>query len=309
MKLAGGALTCLTIAIAAPAAGQQVHVLIATGLTGEPRFATAFHGAAAALYDAAAGWGVADSSRIYLAEDPALDPTRIRGRATRETLAAELVALSRRVAPGDVVLVFLLAHGSGAGATTRLGLPGPDATAADFATWLTGFARQTVVVVHAGSASGDFVDELSGPGRIIITATRSATERNESVFARPFVRGLSGEAGDGDKDGRTSVREAFEYARREVARVYESENRLLTEHARLSDSVLAMTVAFGAPTADADPRVAALLAERRALEGQVAALRARKSTLDSLAYNNELERLLLEIAAKTQAIRAAGGRP
>ncbi len=302
-------LAALTALAAAPAAAQRVHVLIATGLSGEPRFATAFHRTAAALYDAAGRWGVPDSSRVWLAEEPAADPARIRGRATRDTLAAALLALSRRATPGDVVLVFLLAHGSGLGPDSRLSLPGPDATAADFATWLGGFARQTVVLVNAGSASGDFVETLAAPGRVIVTATRSAMQRNESVFAEPFVRGLTGEAADADKDGRTSVREAFDYARAEVARAYETGSRLQTEHARLSDSVLASGISFGAPPAAADPRVAALLAERRALEGQVAALRARKATLPAADYDRELERLLLEIATKTQAIRAAGVEP
>jgi hypothetical protein len=307
-------LTCLAAMLActfsaAPVAAQRVHVLIATGLAGEPRFATTFHTAAAALYDAAGRWGVADSSRVYLAETPALDTARITGVATRDAVSAALTALSRRTAAGDVLLVFLLAHGSGFGPNSRLSLPGPDATAADFATWLTGFARQTVVVVHAGSAGGDFVETLAAPGRIIITATRGATERNETVFADPFVRGLSGDAADADKDGRTSLREAFDYAQHEVARVYESSNRLQTEHARLSDSVLAGGVAFGPAPIAADPRVAALLSERRALESEVAVLRAKKDGMPAAEYDRELERLLLAIAAKTQAIRAAGGTP
>ena len=302
-------LACCALALAPPAGAQRVHVMIVTGLSGEPRFAATFHSAGAALYDAAATWGVTDSSRIYLAEDRAADSSRIRGRAMRDSLAAELLALSQRTAPGDVVLLFLLGHGSGFGATSRVSLPGPDATAADFATWLAGFARQTVVFVHAGSAGGDFVEALAAPGRIIVTATRSATERNESLFAEPFVRGIATQAADADKDGRTSVREAFDYARIEVQRAYASTNRLLTEHARLSDSVLATAITFGPPAAASNPQVAALLAERTALEADVAALRARKPTMDPADYNRELERLLLAIADKTLAIRAAGGTP
>lgn len=292
-----------------PASAQRVHLLIATGLAGEPRFATVFHSAAAGLYDAAGRWGVPDSSRVYLAEDPALDTTRIRGRSTREALAAELTALSRRVGPGDVVLLFLLAHGSGFGPGSRLSLPGPDASAADFVTWLAGFTKQTVVLVNAGSSSGDFVETLAAPGRIIVTATRSAVERNETLFATPFVHGLSSPVADADKDGRTSLREAFEYARREVTKAYESTSRMQTEHARLSDSVLASGIAFGPPPAAVDPAVATLLAERRALEAEVAALRARKLGMPAAEYDRELERLLLAIAARTQAIRAAGGTP
>jgi len=295
---------------ASPVAAQAVHVLIVTGLAGEARFDSTFHAAAATLFDTARErWAVAESSIVYLAENPGRDNARMRGVSTKDAIARELLALSRRVAPGDVLFVFLLAHGSGSGPTSRLSLPGPDATAADFVAWLAGFAQQTVVVVNAGSASGDFVDALAAPRRLVVAATRSAVERNETVFAEHYVRGLAGGAADADKDGRTSVREAFEYARREVARAYESDNRLQTEHARISDTLLAATVTFGAPVTGSDPRVAALWAERRALEAQVAELRGRKPSMDAAAYERELERLLLEIAAKTQAIRYAGGRP
>lgn len=292
-----------------PARAQNVHVLIVTGLAGEPRYAATFHATATALYDLARNaWGVADSSLVLLAENPGADPARIRGRSTREGVGQALVALSRRVSPGDVLLVFLVGHGSGQGADSRVSLPGPDATAADFGGWLAGFQRQTVVFVNAASASGDFLAALAAPGRVVMTATRSALERNETLFAEHFVRGLSG-AADGDKDGRVSALEAFEYGKRETARAYESDNRLLTEHAQLGDTALAAGVTFGGAAPAADPRTAGLVAQRRALEEQVAELRRRKGTMDSTAYERELERLLLEIAEKTRAIRATGERP
>lgn len=84
---------------------------------------------------------------------------------------------------------------------------------------------------------------------------------------------------------------------------------MLTEHAVLSDSALARTVTFGSPRATADPRIVALVAERQELESQVLSLRGRKATTDSTAYEQELERLLLLVAEKSQAIRAAGGKP
>jgi hypothetical protein len=284
-------------------------VLLVTGLSGEPKFATSFHAAASALYDAAkARWRVADSSLVYLAENPASDPVRIRGRATRDNLAAAFAELARRSAAGDVVLVVLIGHGSGQGPDSRLSLPGVDATATDFASWLRPLAGRTTVFVNAASGSGDFLVALADSERVVITATKSAFERNESTFAEHFARGLGGGDADADKDGRVTVLEAFQFARREVARGYESRNLLMTEHAQLSDSMLARGLAFGVAPIPADPRVAALYAERQALEGQVAALRRKKGSLDSLAYERELERLLLEIANKTAAIRVAEGR-
>jgi len=309
------AVTLVTLGAAphvlAAQAGGTIHVLLVTGLSGEPRFAEAFRTAAALVYDAAKSrWGVADSNLVYLAEDAARDPARISGKATRERIGAGFQALTRRSVPGDVVLILLIGHGSSQGEDSRLSLPGPDATAADFATWLTPLDGRTVVVVNAGSGSGDFGPLLAAPGRVVITATKSSFERNEVTFPEYFARGLASEAADADKDGRVTILEAFQYARREVARGYQTRNRLATEHPQMSDSTLARTIAFGTAPAPSDPRIAALFAERTALEGQVDALRRRKGTLDSLAYEQELERLLLEIASKTVAIRAAeaGGR-
>jgi len=287
--------------------GGATHVLLVTGLSGEPRFARAFDSAAAAVYDAARGrWGAADSSLVYLGEDPARDPGRIQARATREHLAAHFAALTRRSAAGDLVFILLVGHGSGEGPQSRFNLPGPDVTAADLAGWLRGLDGRTVVLVNASSASGDFLAALSGPGRVIITATKSAMQRNETTFAGHFSRALSSDAADGDKDGRISLLEAFTWAKGEVARGYERRNLLATEQAQLTDTMLARTVTFGTAAAPADPRIAALWAERRALEGHVDALRRRKGMMDSTAYERELERLLLEIATRTAAIRAAG---
>ena len=42
------------LALAGPAAAQQTHILIVTGLSGDPAYAEQFHGWAATLIDAAA---------------------------------------------------------------------------------------------------------------------------------------------------------------------------------------------------------------------------------------------------------------
>jgi hypothetical protein len=263
------ALACATARVAT---AQRVHLIAVSGLSGEPAYRLAFESATSTLADSArARWQVPDSS--------------------------------------VVVLVFLVGHGSGEGADSRVSLPGPDATAADFAGWLAGFARQTVVFVNASSGSGDFVGALAGKRRVIVTATRTAFERNESRFAAPFVRGLTSDEADADKDGRVSVFEAFAYARKEVARAYEIDHAMQTEHAVLSDSALARSVSFGAHRGTANPRAAALVAERAELEEKVAALRSRKDAMPPAAYEAELERLLVQVAEKTQAIRALERAP
>jgi hypothetical protein len=207
----------------------------------------------------------------------------------------------------NVLLVLLVGHGSGEGAGSKVNLPGPDATASEYAAWLAPFGAQQVVFVNAATGSGDFVPVIAGSGRVVMTATRSAVEKNEAEFLQHFARALTTDDADANKDGRLSALEAFRFARAEVAKSYEANNRMLTEHAVLSDSAAAARVSFGARAATSDPRVARLLEERQALESQVAALRARKATMEPAAYEAELERLLLALAEKSAAIKAAGG--
>jgi hypothetical protein len=307
------------LCLAASAHAQNTHLLVVTGLSGEPRYAAAFARSAAELV-AAAGtrWGARDSSVVRLDGDAPSGPTR----ATRDAVLEAVRRLGERAGSEDVLLIVLLGHGSQQGDTARLSLPGPDLTARDLAGALAPLARGTVVVVNAASASGDFLPVLSGPRRVIVTATKSGFERNAPMFGEHFVAGLAGGAADADKDGRISIAEAFVYARREVARRYQSENRLLTEHAQLDDNgdragsadltaaatdgALARAVAFAlAPEVVADdPRAAPLLAERRRLETAVAEHRQRKGAIDSAAYERELERLLVALAETTRALRA-----
>jgi hypothetical protein len=303
--------------------GPGTQVLIVTGLSGEPRYAAAFAKDAASIFDAArTRWGVADSSLIYLAERADADPARVRGKATRAEVLAALARLHARAHSGDVILLVIFGHGSQQGDEPRVSLPGPDLTASDLAAALAPFQDQTVVVVNTASASGGFLGPLSGPHRVVLTATRTGFERNATQFGGFFAEGLGGGAADLDKDGRVSIAEAFEYARDRVAKSFESEKRLLTEHAQLDDNgdhagsaalgdtakdgalARAVTFAVTRQPANADPRAAGLLAERRRLETAVAELRQRKATLDSTAYERELEKLLLSLAETNQALRA-----
>ena len=147
-----------------------------------------------------------------------------------------------------------------------------------------------------------------------MTATKSGQERNQTVFGEHFVAALTGQGADVDKDGRVSVLEAYEYATREVARFYESETRLQTEHARLEDGGgLARSTFLQGEAREAaaeekessDPALASLYAARRDLERQIEALRARKDTLAPEGYTTQLEALLVKLALQNESIDAA----
>jgi hypothetical protein len=307
------------------------HVLIIAGVGGEAAYRDAFHKAAIDMATAASQrFGLPDSSVIVLTEEPARAPGRIAGRSTRESVEKAIATLANRAGPDDHVLLLLIGHGSQQGEEARFNVPGPDLTAADFARLLERFGPRRVVLVNTASASGGFVKALSGRNRVIITATKSGFERNETLFPRFFVQAFTADVADADKDNRLSILEAFVYARREVARAYETENRLLTEHAllddngdgvgsaepdaRTGDGSLARStfLAAGRPSVAAaasnDPRLRSLLAEKQTIERQIDSLRLRKETMDATAYEQELEKLLVSLAQTNRTIREIEGR-
>jgi hypothetical protein len=289
-----------------------IHVLVVTGVGGEPAYSAAFVEQAEKLITGLERYGVPRDRIVWLAEDPAKAPGRIAGRSTRERVLAELTRIGGAARAEERVLVVLIGHGSD-GDEPRFNVPGPDLSARDLVVVLKSLDAPLVAVVNAASASGGFVEPLAGPRRIVITATKTGFERNETRFVRSFASAFEGDAADGDKDGAVSLLEAFTFTTREVSRWYESENRLLTEHARVSDEHLARQFVFTPATrmvtaAPGDSATAALLARKRELEGSIERLRGRKAAMDSTAYVRELEELLLELARTNQALRARAGR-
>lgn len=326
-----GLATVAILALAAPAYAQGARLAVIVGLPGDPEHGEMFHKWAASLVDTASGrYGVARERIVYLADQPAVDAKRITGRSTRDEIARAFDSLAG-AAEDDVVLIVLIGHGSFDGRAAKFNLPGPDMTAADFEPLLKRLKSKRVVFVNTASASGPFIEALSGPGRTIVTATRNGSERFATLFGGYFVDAFSAEQADADKNGRISVLEAFNFARREVATAYEREGTMLTEHALLDDSGdregsaepagdsaagkdgrVASIVSLGAPAetaaAPADPAVRALYEERRALERRVEALKLLKDNMDPQRYAGELEKLLTELALKSRRIREAEGR-
>lgn len=320
-------------ALAAPAGAQaqigDTHVLIVTGVGGEKAYGDRFHQWALTLADAMREkHGVSAENIIYLGENAERAPGRIAARSTKENVEKELARLAQQARAADRVLIVLFGHGSSTGDESRFNLPGPDLTSADWARLLERLSAPTVAFVNAASASGDFVKALSGERRVVITATKSGFERNETRFGRFFVDAFSKDVADVDKDGRVSLLEAFDYTRREVARTYEEEGALLTEHAQLDDDGDGTGTA--APegqagdggiarrfhlnstaklVAGADPRLRALYAEKQELESKIETLRRRKEAMPTAEYESQLEALVVQLAEKNQAIRELEKKP
>ena len=181
---------------------QRTHLLIVSGLGGEPQYTDQFRALGLALADVARKkYAMPDSEVVYLAEEGAKD-ARITAPSTKANVEATLARFAQRAAPGDEIVIVLIGHGSGSQEDSKISLPGPDMSARDFAKDLAAFKTQRVGFVDLTSASGDMLPVLSAPNRVIITATKSSFERNESVFVKYFIAALTGDGADVDKDGR-----------------------------------------------------------------------------------------------------------
>ncbi len=317
----------LLCALAAGTAAQSTHVLVVRGIGGDPEYRATFTEWAGSFVTAAGErLGVPAENIVYLAERPEDDPLAGE-RSTRDNVELAVAEIAQRAASGDRVVILFIGHGSYNRGESRFNLPGPDLSSAEFSVLLDQLADQRVVFVNSTSASGGWLEDVSAPGRTIITGTKTGMERNETVFGGYFVAAFSEDGADVDKDGQISMLEAFQYATREVTRAYETDGKLQTEHALLDDNgdgegsteigedaldgqlARAFVLGGGAaatPQTD-DPVLARLYGERADLERRVTELRAIKDTMDPERYESELEELLLELALKNREIRQREG--
>jgi hypothetical protein len=312
-KVCGALAILFMFVAAAPSSAQETHLLVITGISGDEEHAKVFHQLATRFIDAAKKRdSVPESNIVYLAEKPGVDPGRIAGPSTKKGIEKAFTELAAKAHPNDEVFVLLIGHGGFDGKTATFNMPGPDFNAADFARLLGKFPTERVVFVDTTSSSGGFLSALAGPGRTIVTATKTGGEKLEPRFAQFFVEAYDTDAADRDRNGRISVAEAYEYAKAQVAGAYQKAGTLQTEHATLDDGSegkLAATLflsAGGRVSANLDmndPQVRELVKERDALEQQVAALKLRKASMDAAEYDQQLEKLLLALAQKTQALQ------
>jgi hypothetical protein len=317
--------------MAGPAPAQSTHLVVVSGLSGEPQYADLFHQWSTALIGAARErHRVPAANIIYLAERPERDPSAITGQATRANIEQALRDVANRASPGDAVFIVLFGHGGYDGRDSRFNVVGPNVTAREMAAMLDVLSAQRVAIVNTTSASGGFIEPLSGAGRAIVTATRDGRQNNATIFPQHFVHAFVEDVADSDRDNRVSLLEAYIYARQEVAREFQSSSRLQTEHSLLDDNgdrkgtaepdpradptgdgVLARTLYLGGASAvaaeGASPQLQALYRERQRLESALDALRGSRATTDPERYEIELERLLLELARTSQQIRDMEG--
>jgi len=298
-------------------AQSSTHLVIVVGLAGDPEHGELFRKWGTSLAETATARLNVPKEQVNLLTDAA---------ATRDAVTKALGDVAAKADEQDTVVIVLFGHGTYAAKTAKFNLTGPDMAAQDFAPLLARMKSKRVVLVNTTSASGPFVEALSGPGRVIVAATRTGGEMFATLFGGPFVEAFGDETADADRDGKVSILEAFEHAKRAVAASYQREGLLPTEHAMLDDNgdkegslepgrqakdgQSASVLAIGSlrrQAAPANEKLRALYAERDAIERRIESLKLLKSGMDPAKYAAELEKLATDLALKSREIRAAEG--
>ena len=295
---------------ASPLRGATYYLTVA-GLGGEPEYDQRFTGLAK------------DLDKLLKASSGEAQVFTLMGKeASRARLTETFGRIAGQAKPEDDFVLILIGHGSFDGVEYKFNLVGPDATAEELARLCNGLPAKRQLIVNTTSASGGSVPALERPGRAVIAATKSGTEKNATVFCRFWVEALHDPEADVDKNEAISALEAFQYAGRKTAAYYESENRLATEHAVFEDTgkgeavreasresgeglmLSSFTlVRFGAAERAAnDPAKRALLAKKEELERQIDALKYQKAALSDEDYKKQLTAALVELARVQQEL-------
>ena len=303
-------LICLACCSSRAFADSTRSLVLVIGAAGEPEYGEQF-AASADLWKRAGTHGGFKISVVGESTNGESDRGELLGILTNEVAQ-----------PGDDLWIVLIGHGTYDGRAAKFNLRGPDISADELAGALKP-CKRPLAVIDCASASGPFINALSAPGRVIITATKSGYEANATRFGNYLARDAADPTADLDKDGQTSLLEAFLMASRQVDDFYKEAARLATEHALLDDNgdglgtpadwfhgVRAVKKAADGKSVDGvranqmhlvrssseQELSQALRARRDELEAKLSALRDRKSQMKEDDYYNQLEKILVETA-------------
>jgi hypothetical protein len=304
------------------------HVLIITSAGGEQEFREKFWAWSSRMYHTLTGeMRIPRANITLLTGDTPPDETLPTTKSTKAEVGKAFENLRTKVAGNDLVFVFLIGHGSFDGVDYKFNLPGPDITGSELKALLDTLSSQDVVLVCGTPCSGFLARQLSHPRRVVITATRSEFENNQTVFAEFFVEAFENLKADTDKNSQVSMLEAYLFASQQVNSWYEERKLLATEHSLLEDnhdgkgvavpsaangeglfaSKLVLAPALGVTSSavaeSEKTEFTRLSQEKQKIEAAIQDLRYRKSKLDEKEYGQEMEALLIRLAQTNQKIR------
>ena len=300
-------------------ATKNRRVLVVAGAGGEVEYAQLFADWSETLAKAFEGNA---AELVHLSNGP-------EETGARKTIEAKLKLWSE--AKGDEIWILLVGHGTFDGKEAKFNLVGDDVSDKEFQHWLKPH-EGPLVFINTSSCSAPFIKALSGPNRVVATATKSGYEQNFCRFGGYMAAALGQAEADLDKDGAVSVLEAFLIASRKVGEYYRENDRLVSENALLDDNgdgrgtpadwfrgVRIEKKAKGNSNADgllsrlvfpvvpaAEKEIPEPLRKKRAeVESKIETLRSLKKTLEADIYYRDLEKLFLDLARVNDEIESA----
>jgi hypothetical protein len=270
------------------------------GLGGEPEYDARF-----------SGWAKDLDKLLHEVEPHAKIKTLYGAEATKANVEAYLRDVAKSAKADDSLVLMLIGHGTYDQFDYKFNLPGPDLSASDLSALLDRVPAHQLIV-NMTSASGGSTAVLAKAKRVLITATKSGTEKNATVFPRYWIEGLRDPAADSDKNEIVTAMEVFRYAEEKTAKFYEQQKRLATEHALIEDAgknegVKAPTPENGegmtagrfallhlgeAAAQSRDPAKLTLLKTKEDLEASIDDLKYRKASMAVSEYRAQLQQLL-----------------
>ena len=299
------------------ASAEQRWALVLSGASGGAKYAEQMNTWRTALVTALVDrYGFPkDKVRVFVDET-----VKTGEQGTAANVRAAMAEAKKQLSRDDLLLIILLGHGTFDGDAAKFNLVGPDLTAAEWGSLLNGINGK-LVVVNTTEASFPFLERLSGPNRVVITATDSAAQKYATVFPEYFTKAMGEASSDLDKNGRTSIFEVFAAASVAVKQHYEQRGQLTTERALIDDNGDGVGRESDAPGPDGalarilyldgenpavanNPELAELVRKRRDLEAQAEALKLKKDSMPAPQWEAEYEKLMLELAKISREIRA-----
>jgi hypothetical protein len=311
-RIASLILCCLvTCLVRASVPTDRATVIVVVGAEGEPEYGKSF-----------GQWTTrwAEAAKLAAAEYVEIGRAAGDAEGDKPRLRAALADACKE--PARPLWLVMIGHGTHDGREAKFNLRGPDVSDAELAEWLAP-CKRPLAVIDCSSASAPFLKRLAGPNRVVITATRAGSENNFARFGDYLSASIADPGADLDKDGQTSLLEAFIAASHRVEEFYKQDARLATEHALLEDNGDGLGIPAdwfqgtratkaakdGAPLDGLRAHQWALVmsdaekslppefrAARDKLELDVEALRAKKTKLPEAEYYAQLEPLLVRLA-------------
>ena len=220
-------------------AGRQAQALdvILCGSGGEPEYRTKFRNWGDRLKRVLIDKAGREANDVYLFME-AVDNSKEENTQTisLKNLAAFFSALPDAGNAEEPLFIYMIGHGSYLRGQGKFHIPGPDLNLDHVADWLRKIGERPIVLINAASGSAAWVNGLSGPNRLIFSATKSVGEQYATEYMEFFLQALEQGLADPNRDERVSIWEVCERAASLTETWYTSNGLIATEHGILDDN-------------------------------------------------------------------------